>query len=389
MLNVNEDQDYGRAFITLLPCKSGGIRVGVKDLINVAGVVTTAGCWYLAENCTPALEDADCLGGIRAANANIVGKTNLHELAFGTTGFNDWSGTPINPLGADLVPGGSSSGNAVALGMGFCDVAIGTDTGGSVRIPSACCGTAGLKTTYGRVPMRGVRPLAPSLDIIGPMAKDVSRLIKGMQLLEPGFAVATGPADRVGRLRVGEVDPRVDAAIDRALAAVGLCVVACDIAEQEWEAAIAATNDILWAEAAFANLGIREHWSELQNGANLETALKLGADEQRMAAARETQQAWKPRMTSVIESVGLLVSPTLETLTPSFQDYQSREIRLSRFTSPVNLAGFPAIVLPVPTDGPLPSSLQLIGPSGSEDLLLATAAAVEQSVSDGRQDRVR
>ena len=108
-----------------------------------------------------------------------------------------------------------------------------------------------------------------------------------------------------------------------------------------------------------------------------------------MAAARETQQAWKPRMASVIESVGLLVSPTLETLTPSFQDYQSREIRLSRFTSPVNLAGFPAIVLPVPTDGPLPSSLQLIGPSGSEDLLLATAAAVEQSVSDGRQDRVR
>jgi amidase len=385
MLSADERAAYGNAFITLLPCDGQGPRVGVKDLIDIAHVVTTAGCRYLAEHCPPPGEDAACLEGIRAAGASIVGKTNLHELAFGTTGLNSWSGTPVNPLGADLLPGGSSSGSAVALARRFCDLALGTDTGGSVRIPSACCGTAGLKTTYGRIPLRGVRPLAPSLDIVGPMARDIAGLVRGMQLLEPGFTVSARPAGRVGRLRAGEADPRVDAAADRALAASGLQVDDCDITEQEWEAAVTALNDILWAEAAEANLDIRAHWGELQNGANLVTALRLGKDRERMAAARETRRAWERRLAAAVGSFGLLASPAIETLTPSFREYQSRKIRMSRFTSPVNLAGFPAVVFPVPADGPLPSSLQLIGPPGSEDLLLATAAVIERSVAGGRR----
>ena len=389
MLSTKERKAYGNAFISLLPCTSMGPRIGVKDLIDVAHVITTAGCRYLAENCSPAWEDAACLTGIRAAGANIVGKTNLQELAFGTAGLNSWSGTPVNPFGPDLVPGGSSSGNAVALAMGFCDIALGTDTGGSVRIPSACCGTAGLKTTYRRVPMRGVKPLAPSLDILGPMARDVTQLAQGMQLLEPGFTVSARPADRVGRLRVGELDPRVDAAVDKALAASGLRAADCGITEQEWEAAITATNDILWAEAALANLNIKAHWDELQNGADLQTALNLGSDHRRMAAARATRQEWEHRMASVLESECLLVSPTLETLTPSIEDYQNGKVRLSRLTSPVNLAGLPAVAIPVPADGPLPASLQLIGPSGSEDLLLATAAVIEQSVSGSHYGKAR
>src|SRR6202050_5780477 len=162
----------------------------------MAGVPTTAGSRVLAETAVPAAADAACLAGLRAAGARIVGKTNLHELALGVTGINPWYGTPENPLDHSLAPGGSSSGSATAVAAGEADVAYGTDTGGSIRIPAACCGISGLKTTWGRISLDGVRPLAPSLDTVGPMARDVNGLIAGMALLEPGFAGA-GQAPRV------------------------------------------------------------------------------------------------------------------------------------------------------------------------------------------------
>src|SRR5580658_6019632 len=151
-------------FITRFDTTGSGVRLAVKDLIDMEGVPTTAGSRAVAERAVPALTDAACLAGARAQGARIVGKVNLHELAFGATGKNPWFGTPTNPLDPRLVPGGSSSGSAVAVANGDADVAYGSDTGGSVRIPSACCGTAGLKTTWGRVSLDGVFPLAPSLD---------------------------------------------------------------------------------------------------------------------------------------------------------------------------------------------------------------------------------
>jgi amidase len=177
-------------FITRLRDRGPGVAVAVKDLIDMVGVPTTAGCRALADRGRPAAADARCLAEIRrreaAGDLHIVGKTNLHELAYGVTGINPWFGTPTNPLDAGLVPGGSSSGSAVAVAVGDAAVALGSDTGGSVRIPAACCGVAGLKTTWGRVPLTGVWPLAPSLDTIGPMARDVAGLELGMALLEPG-----------------------------------------------------------------------------------------------------------------------------------------------------------------------------------------------------------
>src|SRR5207248_10083097 len=110
-----------------------------------------------------------CRAGARSAGARRVGKASLHELAMLPIGTNPWFGAPVNPLDPDLIPGGSSSGSAVAVATEEADVALGSDTGGSVRVPSACCGTCGLKTTYGRLPLDGVWPLAPSLDTIGPM----------------------------------------------------------------------------------------------------------------------------------------------------------------------------------------------------------------------------
>src|SRR5438270_2594507 len=174
-------------FITRLDATGDGVRVAVKDIIDVVGVPTTAGSRAVERAATPAPEDAACLAGLRAADARVVGKTNLHELAMLPLGTNPWFGTPVNPLDASLVPGGSSSGSAVAVAIDEADVAIGSDTGGSVRVPSACCGTVGLKTTHGRISVDGVWPLAPSLDTIGPMAATVAGLILGMQLLEPGF----------------------------------------------------------------------------------------------------------------------------------------------------------------------------------------------------------
>src|SRR6059058_4730457 len=174
-------------WITRLDATGKGPRIAVKDLVDVEGVPTTAGSRAVERNAKPAERDAACLKGFRAAGARLMGKTNLHELAVLPLGINPWFGTPVNPLDAALIPGGSSSGSAVAVATDDADVAIGSDTGGSVRVPAACCGVAGLKTTHGRVSLDGVYPLAPSLDTIGPMATNIAGLVLAMQLLEPGF----------------------------------------------------------------------------------------------------------------------------------------------------------------------------------------------------------
>ncbi|MBO0692517.1 MAG: amidase, partial [Acidimicrobiaceae bacterium] len=195
-----------RTFAQPVDPQRRGLRVAIKDLIDLAGLPTTAGSAAVTATAKPATADAACLAGIRAAEARgevvIVGKTGLHELAFGVTGINSWFGTPINPLDPARIPGGSSSGSAVAVATGEADVALGSDTGGSVRIPASCCGVAGLKTTFGRIPVAGVWPLAPSLDTVGPLARDVAGLRAGMALLDPAFG--DPPAEQspaVGRLR--------------------------------------------------------------------------------------------------------------------------------------------------------------------------------------------
>ena len=183
-----------------MPGSGAGVRLAVKDLIDVAGVPTTAGSRALAA-AAAAERDAPCLAGARAAGARIVGKANLSELAYGASGVNEYFGTPVNPLDPGRVPGGSSSGSAVAVAAGEADLAYGSDTGGSIRVPAAFCGITGLKTTHGRIPLAGVWPLAPSMDTIGPMARDVAGVAAGLALLEPGFSVDVAAAARVRRIR--------------------------------------------------------------------------------------------------------------------------------------------------------------------------------------------
>lgn len=367
-------------FIARTRIGAAGTAVAVKDLIDLAGLPTTAGCRAIERAAAPAAADAPCLAGLRAAveagEARIVGKTNLDELAAGASGVNHWFGTPRNPLDPGLIPGGSSSGSAVAVAVGEAEVGIGTDTGGSVRIPAACCGVTGLKTTRGRISTAGVVPLSQTLDTVGPLAREVAGLVRGMELLEPGFAPAAAAATAVGRVRVPDVDPRIDAAVDRALAAAGLEVVEIEL--PSWDAAFAAALAILLPE------GLRNHGAMIERerelvGPGTARQLELGRDHAvAEPAARAFQREWEAELARAFEQVELLACPTLAGFAPALADFES--IASICRTMELNLAGVPALAQPVATDGPLPASLQLFGPHGAEELLLATGARVEAAM---------
>jgi amidase len=359
-----------------------GVRVAVKDLIDTVGIPTTSGSRVIAATATPAASDAACLAGTRAAEAAgraaIVGKTNLHELAFGVTGINPWFGTPVNPLDARLVPGGSSSGSAVAVATGEADVAFGSDTGGSIRIPAACCGVVGLKTTRGRVPLDGVQPLAPSLDTVGPMGATVAAVVAGMTLLEPAFAPASGElgegqTDLIGRVRL-PAESRIDAAIDAALRAAGLEMV--DVGLPGWDAATEAAMTILGAEAWQQHAELwRRHGDELSPdvGARLGRSSSITAAD--LAAAWQQGRRWAGELAGVLAGVDAVALPTLAAAPPSLEE--ADRMTEIRYAAPFNLAGLPALALPVATATGLPASLQLVAPALSEARLLAIGARVE------------
>jgi amidase len=357
-----------------------GPRLAVKDLIDVAGVPTTAACKAVANAAKPADADAACLAGARAAGARIVGKVNLHELAFGATGVNPWFGTPVNPLDPALVPGGSSSGSAVAVATDEADVAYGSDTGGSVRIPSACCGTAGLKTTHGRISLEGVWPLASSLDTIGPMARDVDGLLLGMQLLEPGFAVDVDAATTIGRFRPVGVDPLIDAAVDAALAAAGFDVVEIDLPGYVDGGMAGGAITIFEAARAVGPVLARDPDGV---GSGPATLLRLGAgvSEADVANARLGQERWKDELRATFERVQLIALPTAAIFPLPLDAPEDRGNDLARLTMPFNTSGSPVIALPVPSSGRLPASVQLVAPWDAEALLLATGRVVEAAVA--------
>jgi len=379
-------------FITRLPSSGDGIRLAVKDLINVAGVPTTAGSRALAATAVAAERDAPCLAGARAAGARIVGKANLDELAFGASGVNAYFGTPVSPLDPGRVPGGSSSGSAVAVAAGEADLAYGSDTGGSIRIPSAFCGVTGLKTTHGRIPLAGVWPLAPSMDTIGPMARDVAGVAAGLALLEPGFSVDVAAAARVGRIRLADVDvdPVIDAAVDAALARCGVQVI--EVSLPGWGAARRTSDVIIDAEAAVSNRALladparRDLLSPRVRAGLVEAQAVTSAQ---LLVARAEQERWRDAMAAALRGVDVLALATVPFFPPRLED-AVRHGYLA-LTSPVNLAGFPALALPVPVSAGqrLPASLQLIGRPGAEALLLATGAAIESAVSGPGQSSAR
>lgn len=364
-------------WVTRLPVPEGdGPRLAVKDCIDVEGLPTTAGCPVVAEMAEPAHADAAVVATARAAGARIVGKTALTELCWSANGVNHWAGTPVNPRDPRRVPGGSSSGSAVAVAAGEADVGYGTDCGGSVRIPAACCGVAGLKTAFGRLPVKGVYPLAPSLDTVGPIGRDVAAVEAGMALMEPGFRVPPWSGDVAGLITPdasAQVEPRVAAGVRDALAAAGVTVR--EAARWDFGAAVAAAGVIIDAEGFKSNAYLMPYLGQLSPHIqrNLERGARLTRSD--VAAAHRVREEVTARFAALLEDYPVLVLPTL-TEPPPLLD--ARGSALTMLTAPVNLAGLPALSLPVPAPDDVIASLQVVG--HSEERVLAFGRVVEEAL---------
>jgi Asp-tRNA(Asn)/Glu-tRNA(Gln) amidotransferase A subunit family amidase len=418
MPRVNALLPGNRAFVVHWPAKpdSNHLRLAVKDNIDIQGVVTTAGSEYFAKTRPPAKEDARCLAIARQRNVHIVGKTNLTEFAVSPSGLNDYFGTPRNPFNflRALVPGGSSCGSAVAVASGMAEVAFGTDTAGSIRVPAACCGIVGLKTTHGLVSVQGVVPIEPDhMDTVGPMGKDIAAAAQGMDLLQDGFAAKYAEARsaeplakniRVGRLSLKGTDPKVDAAIDKALAKTGFQVVPLDNSFQgKWEQAKRDGNAVA---AGGVWLSDRSFRSADGVQARTKAVIFVGGisyrNNYRKALTRRAE--WQKTLRDVFTDVDFIALPTLQTAAvpmPKLLKAGLLEARMLGLqnTVAVNFAGNPALAMPVPLRYvslgrspalamPMPiyyetvpvTSLQLIGPPLSEAELLNAGRLVEKAV---------
>jgi amidase len=387
-------------WLVRLATRGDGPRLAVKDAIDVAGVPTTAACPVIADRAAPAERDAPVVAAARAQGVRVAGKTNLTELCRAADGVNPWTGTPENPLDPRLVPGGSSSGSAVAVAVGEADVALGTDTGGSVRIPAACCGVTGLKTTHGRVSLEGVFALAPSLDTVGPIGTDVASVALGMRLIEPGFAPGRsekhedGPDPAaavsdwaggrehegrvVGRLRpVGPaIDPAVDAAVDAALRTAGL--VLADERVEPWPRALAAGNTLLLAEGYRGHRGLLAYPERMS--ARIRRRIERGGriTDGMLDEAYATRTALRTLLDGLFERYPVLALPTLTKPPPRIG--AERDVDLTELTLPFNLSGHPVLALPIPGPAAMPGSVQLVGPPGGEERLLAIGSLVEAAL---------
>lgn len=383
-----------------------GVPMALKDLFDTAGVRTTAGSRILAENVP--VRDAAVVERLRAAGLVLLGKTNLHEFAFGTTNDNPHYGPARNPWDLERSPGGSSGGSAAALAAGLCAVSLGTDTGGSIRIPAGACGVAGLKPTLGRVSRRGVSPLAWSFDTVGPMARTVEDLalllnvIAGPDAQDEWCAVRpvedfTRDLERgAGGITLGVprdwffegVEPGIEACVRSAIAVLEHeGARRADVALPGMADAHTAHHAILAAEAAaFHGAWLRERPDDY--GGDVRRGLELG---QLIAAvdyvnARRVQAITRATFRAALAEADVLVTPCLPQPPLRVGEAMSREpaVAWNRLLTPVNLAGYPAISLPCGFDGVgMPVGLQVIGRPWEEALVLRVARAFERATDWG------
>jgi Asp-tRNA(Asn)/Glu-tRNA(Gln) amidotransferase A subunit family amidase len=343
-------------WITELPVDGAARRLAVKDLFDTAGVRTTYGSAVFSDH-VPA-ESAEAVRRLESAGWVDVGKTNLHEFAYGVTSQNLHYGVVPNPAHPELTAGGSSGGSAAALALGLVEGALGTDTGGSIRIPAACCGIVGFKPSFGLVPIDGVFPLAASFDHAGPMARDVGTCVALMRDLVPGFEVGT-----LGSARFA-VTWGADASM----------------IEDPHHIEFPTAEDVVPAfmrEVADVHRELYEESAELY-GENIRGKIErcLAVTDSEYEEAAAARGRLRRRADEVLDGYDLLVAPTLS-IAPPPADVVEVEVRaaLTRFTFPFNALGWPSLALPIGN-----GSMQIVGRAGDDGLVLAAGLALEAAL---------
>lgn len=396
------------AVISVDPTAAGGVGplegrpVLVKDCIDIAGQRTSNGATLRPDHI--ASEDAEVVRRLRHAGAVLVGKAHLAEFCFGATGANAHYGDARNPWDPARITGGSSSGSAAAVAAGLVDMSIGTDTGGSVRVPAALCGVVGLRPTFGRVSNRGVLDLSLICDTVGPIGRSVSDAallfdaIAGYDPADPvsqpftGAALATLEAGVAG-LRIGvptafffdDVDADIVAAVHRtadALAAAGAVLMDVPIPDA---AALATHNAFRFVLADVADArraDMRDHAEQLGEQVRRRIALGEAVSGPDYAGCIRALWRWKRDLRAIFaERCDVLLTPTTPITAPLWseaQDMVETTRRIARFAYDVGAAGVPALSVPVGLDRlGLPIGAQLVGPWGADALLFRVARQIE------------
>jgi aspartyl-tRNA(Asn)/glutamyl-tRNA(Gln) amidotransferase subunit A len=379
-----------------------GIPLAIKDLFDVAGVPTTAGSTFFAEE-IPA-QDAPAVLKCKLSGAVILGKTGTHEVALGVTGVNPHFGPVRNPWDTSRITGGSSSGSAAAVASGMCLGALGTDTGGSIRIPAALCGVVGLKPTYGRVSTHGVVPLSWNLDHVGPLThtvRDAALMLSVLAGFDPhdpasmnvpvddylvhleegikGWHVAVGVGEYIEAC-----EAEVLAAVDEATKVFKDLGATVEKVEMNWMADTALANGQMTQAdgAAFHRDRLAAHPERF--GADVLQRLQTGAalSSFEYSLARRTQAASRRRFEMFFEKYDLLLLPTTPITASPIEGTVAIDAArsLTHFTAPFNLTGLPALSIPCGFTGSgLPVGLQLVSKHWGEAQVLQAGHAFEQA----------
>ncbi len=383
------------------PGPLAGIPVAIKDIIDEAGVPNTRGTSFappVPETSAPVVDRLDAAGAVR------FGRTVLHEFAFGYSSENHWFGPVRNPWDTATSCGGSSGGSAAAVAAGFAPAALGTDTGGSVRVPAAMCGIVGLKVTHGRIPITGVYPLGPSLDTVGPLTRsvdDAASLYLALAGHHPGDiwsrnvpVTAPGTPPPAGDIRLGIPHPWVETPLDGAVAEgwawfhdrcrkLGIEVVSLHLPEIDFPGRVL---ESIYPEVAEIH---RERFAAHPEGYGPEVRRRVEAAMGYTMAHYLEGLAWRNRigdaLSRALRDCDAVVTPTVPTIRKVIgedsvalggEDFHYRAA-LSRFAALVNHAGVPALSLPLAIDGAPPPSVQLIGPMWGEHRLLELGGLLE------------
>lgn len=373
------------------PGPLGGVPIAVKDIIDQAGLPNTAGSSFYRS--TPD-RNADVIESLEAAGAVIIGRTGLHEFAFGYSSENHWFGPVHNPWDPATSPGGSSGGSAAVVAAGIVPLAIGTDTGGSVRVPAALCGVIGLKTSFGRVPLEGVFPLAQTLDTVGPIARSVEDAALAFRVMSGSHQ----PQDvSLDGLRVGTPLPMIseaplDASVEAALADFAGALTASGATVTEITLPSLIMSDNLMASIYWEVGQVHRRFTglpETRYGPEVKVRMRqaLQVTEEQYRAGLEWRSRLVAELAEAFGAIDVLVTPTVGAMRKEIGSefmyvdggpVPYRQV-LSWFVAPVNHAGLPALSFPIAGAGSPPPSVQLVGPMNSEELLLAVARSIDQA----------